>query len=527
MRFLATGALASVFLLAGAAGARADSKKPLPPPNPDLIALRNSISALTTGPLHDLAEGQASTNARIDSLEAALGRATRQLDGVDLEQIGRDAAATRGAVAGILADDAGIARQVTGVDARVQAAAEEAANSRQDWGRQIAAEDDRLARWQQAQRAWQEQFQRDASLGANAAVAAEQIAAASQKRHVWYAAAAIVAVLAAGWTIQARLRRKTTREVLLTLSRLGADLRQNGARTAPSAPNVLEWEGLEHRLRALTDRWEMLAAQLPLPTGPASSGHITDGPKRGWEANGVSASSDGGLDPAPNRGASGAGAAASLRNGAAHASSPLIVRAEMRNGSASSRLGGGDESTTAGEKPTVSVGGLAEPSVASRLLWPAEFLDPDSPLSRWRFLLESHFDTSYPALPVLGSLLGLRAIIARPGAIPGEIAMAAFRLSESLYAYWQSLTELSADDCQQASAAWLEIIRSLIAPSAPRLELREVLPSARIDLDLMHPIREGSGNHLNVADVYSWAVLDRSGAGERPKVLHRALVASS
>ncbi len=127
---------------------------------------------------------------------------------------------------------------------------------------------------------------------------------------------------------------------------------------------------------------------------------------------------------------------------------------------------------------------------------------------------------------MLGCLLGLRALLARSGSLPGEIAAAAFRLSESLYAYWQTLPELSPDDCQQASSAWLQSVRSLIAAAAPRLELREVLPEARIDLDVMNPVREGSGNHLHVADVFSWAVLDRSG-GERPRVLHRALVASS
>ncbi|HZZ57654.1 MAG TPA: hypothetical protein VFE31_07470 [Opitutaceae bacterium] len=498
IRTYATGALA--FVLAGAAGARADSKRAAPLPNPDVIALKNSISALTTGPLHDLSEGQAATNARIDSLEAALARATRQLEAVDLAQAGRDAAATRGAVAGILADDAGIENQLTGVDARVQAAAEQAAGARQDWTHQMAAEDDRWARFQQEQRAWEENFEREAAAGASAAGAAEDGRAALARRSVWSAAAVLAALLAVGWIVQARLRRRTTREVLLTLSRLGADLRQNSPRHG-GAPSALEWEGLEHRLRALTDRWETLAAQLPTPTGAASAGHITEGGPRGW--NGAGHLNGSAKSPAPRTGAP-------------------VSAVLARDG----HVNGGPGAMPSGEKPTVSVGALPEPSVASRHLWPAQFMDPESPLSRWRFLLESHLDGPHPALPVLGGMLGLRALLARPGAIPSEIAAAAFRLSESLYAYWQSLTELSTDDCQQASAAWLEIIRSLIAPLAPRLELREVLPSARIDLDLMHPVREGPGNHLNVADVFSWAVLDRS-LGDRPKVLHRALVASS
>ncbi|HEY3756717.1 MAG TPA: hypothetical protein VGL42_11260 [Opitutaceae bacterium] len=503
---LALGALA--FAWAGPDCARADSKKPLPAPNADLVALKASINALAVGPLHDLAANQTVANARIDTLQATLDRALKQLNTADLGQIGRDAAATRGAVAGILADDDGIARQVTGVDARVAAAAEVDAANRRDWSHQLTAEDDRLARWEHEQREWEEKFQAETQEGADAAVTAGQISSHLAQRQTRFAAAALAVLLGLGWLIQSRLRHRANREVLLTLSRLGADLRQNAPRQPPAAPSLPEWEGLEHRLRALTDRWENLAGQLPAPHGAGTSGSITDGVPTVK------------MSPAAGRIVGGV----SVRNG--HDSRAFVAEphSAVRIDPDVRKVNG--NTLTSGDKPTVSVSGAAEPSVASRHLWPAEFLDPESPLSRWRFLLESHLDSPYPALPVLGSLLGLRAILARPSASPAEVAAAAFRLSEALHAYWQSLSDLSADDCQQASAAWLQLVRSLIGAVAPRLELREVLPSARIDLDLMHPVREGPGNHLNVADVFSWAVLDRS-AGDRPKVLHRALVASS
>lgn len=178
------------------------------------------------------------------------------------------------------------------------------------------------------------------------------------------------------------------------------------------------------------------------------------------------------------------------------------------------------------EKPTVSVAQIPEPSIASRLLWPSEFLDPDSPLSRWRFLLESHFDDpERHALPVLAAVLGLRALLDRGPASAGEIGAAAYRVSESLHTYLQTVPELSAEDRQQASAAWLRCLRTLIARAAPRLDLREILPGMRVDPDLMHAVKEGPGNHLNVAEAFSWAILDRS--NDRPKVLFRAQIAST
>jgi hypothetical protein len=51
------------------------------------------------------------------------------------------------------------------------------------------------------------------------------------------------------------------------------------------------------------------------------------------------------------------------------------------------------------------------------------------------------------------------------------------------------------------------------------------MTGARVDPDLMIPVTEGAGNHLNVAEVLSWAVMDRS--GDRPRILHRAQIATT
>jgi hypothetical protein len=178
------------------------------------------------------------------------------------------------------------------------------------------------------------------------------------------------------------------------------------------------------------------------------------------------------------------------------------------------------------ETETRSIGDSSEPVVASRLLWPPEFLDSASPLARWRYLAEQHLgDRDHSSLPVLASLLCLRTELECPDPLLPEVAAASFRLSEALLVYLHSLPDLSPEDRQQANTAWLQGVRQMIGPAAPRLELREIMSGARVDTDLMHATSEGSGNHLNVADVYSWAVIDRS--ADRPKVLHRARIGTT
>lgn len=179
-----------------------------------------------------------------------------------------------------------------------------------------------------------------------------------------------------------------------------------------------------------------------------------------------------------------------------------------------------DEKTTI---PMMPASGL---DIASNVLWPAPFLDPASPLVRWRTLLESHLKSpEHPALPVLSALLALR--VAAEGLAPSaqDVAGAVAALSRALHAYWDSLAELSADDRQRASTEWIAGIKTLIATAALKLDIREIVPGVRFDPDTMQTMQEGPGNHLNVAAVFSWAIFDRS--GERPKVLHRARIATT
>ena len=178
------------------------------------------------------------------------------------------------------------------------------------------------------------------------------------------------------------------------------------------------------------------------------------------------------------------------------------------------------------EKTTVPRVPPGEPSIPSQVVWSPPFLDPSSPLSRWRALLESHLASKdHPALPVLAALLGLRLLLESPAPTLPDLAQAVATLSQAAHAYWQSLADLSDDDRLRASADWIGGIKQLVAPVAPKLDIREVVPGARFDPDTMQTVQEGPGNHLNVATVFSWALLDRS--GERPKVLHRARIATT
>lgn len=179
------------------------------------------------------------------------------------------------------------------------------------------------------------------------------------------------------------------------------------------------------------------------------------------------------------------------------------------------------------EKTTVPRVAPGEPSIPSQVVWSPPFLDPSSPLARWRALLESHLASKdHPALPVLASLLTLRLLLEKsPAPTLPEVAQAVATLSQAAHAYWQSLADLSDDDRLRASADWIGGIKQLTATAAPKLDIREVVPGTRFDPDTMQTVQEGPGNHLNVATVFSWALLDRS--GERPKVLHRARIATT
>jgi len=461
--------LAAMVLALFGASLRADSsssRHPTPtPPNPDLVALKDSIAALTTGPVHDLSDSISKTNTRLDLLERDVKRVGVSLDGVDLVKWGRDQTAEKAAVGDLVGKSDALDQQMQELGARLDRAAAEAAKDEKELKTALSSGGAQLAALEQDERQWHDLWPKE--------LAAQYRAATALQRHDqdlsrWaeeLAGAAMAFLIIGSALLQSRGRRRREREILQSIARLGAEFRQGlaAASAARAEASGTDWQAIEGRLDQLARRWENAAA--PTERITQSAQHHS------WS----------------------------------HSSAATL---------------------SPSEKPTVSVSAMPEPTVASRLLWPAEFLDPESPLSRWRFLLESHFDDEeHPALPVLAGLLGLRAAVDRPTVTSAEIAAAAFRLSEALHAYWQSLTDLSAEDRQQASAAWIRSIRQLVAQAAPRVELREVMPGSRVDPDLMHATEERSGNHLNVAEVHSWAVVDRS--GDRPKVLHRAQIAST
>lgn len=176
------------------------------------------------------------------------------------------------------------------------------------------------------------------------------------------------------------------------------------------------------------------------------------------------------------------------------------------------------------DRTTVPGAGPAVAAVAASL-WPAGFVDPASPLARWRVLLESHLaSTEHPALPVLSAVLALRVTVERSPTLQ-EVADAVAAVSLAAHAYWSSLPELSEDDRQRASADWIRGLKQYVAGVAPTLDIREVEPGVRFDPDTMQTVQSGAGNHLNVAAKFSWVILDRG--GERARVLHRARIATT
>jgi hypothetical protein len=193
-----------------------------------------------------------------------------------------------------------------------------------------------------------------------------------------------------------------------------------------------------------------------------------------------------------------------------------------------------DDHTTKGspflppdEQATVRLPVLPASGIPSSACWPAAFFDAGSPLTSWRERIESHLaSTEHPAMPVLSAFLSLRTLCARqPAPLLPEVGTAVVALSEALYAYVDSLTDLPEDDRARASSDWIPAVKALTSVVAPKLEIREVIAGTRFDADSMQTVRQGSGNHLSVAAVLSWATLDRS--GERVKVLQRARIATN
>lgn len=466
MRLPSLGSQLVILLLGfGAASARADSpaRHPVPPANADLAALKDSIAALAKGSLHDLSDASAKTTTRLDALEGELSRLRARLEPADFAQWSRDQAATKTTMGDLSGKTDALDQQMQELGTRLDGAAAEAARSERELRAALGAGAAQLAALAQDEKDWHELWPKALAQQAHAAAAAQTAAAAHGQWSAEMGAGALAVIFLAGILWQERRRRRDHRALTRSIASLETEFRQELVAVGAAGASVSRagWHAIEDRLDQFIHRTNQGAETAPRLPVPPAHSIRTNG----------------------------------------HAFLPS-------------------------EGTTVSVGTTAEPFIASRLLWPAEFLDPQSPLSRWRFLLESHLDDAdHPALPVLAGLLGLRAAADRPAVSPAEIGTAAFRLSEALHAYWQSLPDLSGDDRQQASAAWIGHVRRLIAPAAPRVELREVMPGARVDPDLMHAAQERSGNHLNVAEVHSWAVVDRT--SDRPKVIHRAQIAST
>jgi len=178
------------------------------------------------------------------------------------------------------------------------------------------------------------------------------------------------------------------------------------------------------------------------------------------------------------------------------------------------------------ERPTIKGYVPPGPSVASAALWPAAFLDPAAPISRWREMLEGNIASAQgSALPVLATWLAVRAAVERPDISIPLIGDSVAAFSASCYAYWESAQGFGEDDRQKANTDWAQALRTYLGPLVPKIEVREILPGVRFDSALMQTVKEGPGNHLNVAEVHSWAVLDRS--SDRPKVLNRARITTT
>jgi hypothetical protein len=444
--------------------AGADPKHPAPTAA-DIAATQAAIADLAKGPVHDLNTAMDKLNARLDNLEAETQEVGRNVTAVNLPELVRREAANRAAASDLSARQDNLENGLASAQARVAEGAAAAGAAIRTLQQQQANAD---ARFRAAQQSWDDHLDAVAktlTAQISSTVAGQEQAEARDSEALARAGLAALAVLAvltlAIAWIGRRSRVALQREIGLALARLGMDFRQSPAAAAPPAPANGQANFVSH------PDWSGLEARLR---------HLVEFGENGRVA--------GALRKAP-------------------------------------------PGTHDSEKSTVSVGPQAEPAVASRLLWPADFLDPESPLSRWRFLLEGHLaNDEHPALPVLTHLLAVRALLKSPTpATPAEIAAALFRLSESLHAYWHSLTDLSSEDRQQASAAWLQGMRAMMATATPQLDVREIRPGTRVDPDLMHPVIEGPGNHLNVADVFSWAVIDR--AGDRFRVLYRAQIAST
>lgn len=185
-----------------------------------------------------------------------------------------------------------------------------------------------------------------------------------------------------------------------------------------------------------------------------------------------------------------------------------------------------DDHTTQPLSPHLADDTPTVPNLPAAVL-PPDLGAPDSPLAAWRAELGADLAAGLPELrAVLASWERLTRSCTPPHPKSIEpIAAAITELSLTLHAYWDAKPLLTEDDRGRASSDWIKAIKALTGPAVPKLEMREVVPGSRFDSDSMQTVREGSGNHLNVAHVFSWVILDRS--GERPRVIERARIATT
>ncbi len=197
---------------------------------------------------------------------------------------------------------------------------------------------------------------------------------------------------------------------------------------------------------------------------------------------------------------------------------------EPHASTSSSALAPGSTSASASPAET-ALGSASIPPAAVGL--PPEFASLDFPLKAWRAQLMSDLVAGSATLrAVVVAWHELQQVCAPPKPESLErIAGAVASLSERLYAYWDLKPELGEDDRARASSDWIKAVKTLTTAAAPKLDIREVIPGSRYDSDSMQTVQEGPGNHLNVAGVYSWVTLDRS--GERVKVVNRARIATT
>jgi hypothetical protein len=121
--------------------------------------------------------------------------------------------------------------------------------------------------------------------------------------------------------------------------------------------------------------------------------------------------------------------------------------------------------------------------------------------------------------------LAAKAAAREPATTLPSLATEVAAFSQKLYLWLATHPELSEDELLQAGSAWRQAAKGLYSDRFPKLEIKEVTPGDRFDSHFMQTVKDGPGNHLNVAAVHSWTLIDRS--SERAQVLERAQISTN